>query len=98
MTDLTRIEVHRPLFPVARALLKTKAFDHVYRVGDIVRVQLGQASATAVWDAADKCTVVTVEEPDRRNTVAAAVFARLAELVEGFEIFQDPSGEVCYRL
>jgi len=98
MSHLTTIEVHRPLSPVTRALLRTKSFDHVYRVGDAVHVQLGGAEATAVWDAADRCTVVTVQEPDRTNSVASAVFARLAELVDRFEIYRSPTGEVCYRL
>ena len=98
MPHLTTIEVHRPLVPVTRALLRTKNFDHVYRVGDAVHVQLEGAEATAVWDAADKCTVVTVQEPDRKNSVASAVFARLAELVGQFEIYKNPAGEVCYRL
>jgi hypothetical protein len=95
---VTTIEVHRPLRPVARSLLKDKRFDHVYRVGDIVRVQIGRASATAAWDPSDECTVVTVQEPDRKVSVASAIFARLAEHVDRFEIYKGPRGEVCYRL
>lgn len=94
----TTIEVHRPLQAVTRALLTTRSFDHVYRDGDEVRVQIGRACAVASWDAHEECTVVTVREPDRKATMASAVFARLAEMVDRFEIYKGTYGEACYRL